>query len=64
MATGTRLNYQWQKNGKNIFNATAAIYVAPGAVANIGSTYTVVVSNPAGSVTSRAARLVTNVQRR
>jgi transposase len=58
----TRLNYQWQKNGKDIFHATAAIYVAPAAVSDNGSTYTVVVSNPAGSVTSRAAKLIARMR--
>jgi len=52
-ATGTRLNYQWQKNGQDIRHATAAVYVPPRGAADDPSLYTVVVSNPAGSVSSR-----------
>ena len=59
-ATGTRLNYQWQKNGQDIRHATAAIYVPPRGAADDPSGYTVVVSNPAGSVSSRGAPLTIN----
>ena len=52
LATGTRLNYQWQKNGKDIANATASMHVAAGAAGDDPSVYSVVVSNPAGSVRS------------
>ena len=59
-ATGTRLNYQWQENGQAIRHATAAIFVAPRGAADDPSGYTVVVSNPAGSVSSRGAPLTIN----
>ena len=51
-ATGTGLSYQWQRNGSNIQGATAASYTAT----SEGS-YTVVVTNDAGSVTSAAVVL-------
>jgi hypothetical protein len=54
-ATGGNLSYQWRLNGTNIAGATSAIYNIPSvAFTNVG-VYTVVVSNLAGSVTSRAA---------
>src|SRR5438105_666108 len=56
-ATGTApLSYQWQKNGTAIGAATAASYTTPATTASDnGNQFTVVVSNAAGSVTSRAA---------
>jgi PKD repeat protein len=60
VATGTRLNYRWQDRGKDIRNATAAIYVMPRGAADDPSVYTVVVSNPAGSVSSRGTPLIIN----
>jgi hypothetical protein len=58
-ATGTSpLMYQWQQNGSSISGATAASYTTPAvAAANNGSTFQVVVSNSAGSVTSIGATL-------
>jgi hypothetical protein len=58
-ATGTApLSYQWQKNGANIAGATAASYTTPAtATPDSGSTFVVVVSNSAGSVTSNAVTL-------
>src|SRR5438132_3594824 len=58
-ATGTApLSYQWQKNGTTIGGATAASYTTPATTAaDNGDQFTVVVSNAAGSVTSRAAAL-------
>src|SRR5213079_1020729 len=58
-ATGTApLSYQWQKNGTAIGSATAASYTTPATTASDnGDQFTVVVSNAAGSVTSRAAAL-------
>src|SRR5213082_978086 len=58
-ATGTApLSYQWQKNGTAIGGATAASYTTPATTAaDNGDQFTVVVSNAAGSVTSRAAAL-------
>jgi hypothetical protein len=59
VAGGTApLSYQWQKNGANISGATSATYTTPAtASADNGSTFKVVVSNSAGSVTSSAATL-------
>ena len=50
--------YQWQQNGSSVSGATSASYTTPAATAsNNGSTFQVVVSNSAGSVTSNAATL-------
>src|SRR5205814_1075661 len=55
------LSYQWQKNGTTIGGATAAGYTTPATTASDnGDQFTVVVSNAAGSVTSRAAALTVN----
>ena len=52
------LRYQWQKNGSAIAGATGSSYTTPAAtLGDNGSSFTVVVSNAAGSVTSVAARL-------
>jgi hypothetical protein len=52
------LSYQWRKSGANVAGATSASYITPAtAVADSGSTFDVVVSNAAGSVTSTAATL-------
>ena len=58
-ASGTTpLSYQWQKNGTNISGATSASYTTPATTAaDGGSTFLVVVSNSAGSVTSNPATL-------
>jgi hypothetical protein len=58
-ASGTApLAYRWQKNGTAIAGATAASYTTPAeTVADNGATFAVVVSNSAGSVTSRNAVL-------
>ena len=62
VAAGTApLSYQWQKSGVNIAGATASSYTTPvTTTANSGSTFDVVVSNTAGSVTSNAATLTVN----
>ena len=60
-ATGTApIVYQWRRNGVNIAGATGATYVTPPVVLadDNGAQFSVVVSNPAGSVTSAAAGLV------
>src|SRR5271163_1254622 len=61
-ATGTQpLTYQWQKNGAAIGGATASSYTTPATTtANSGSTFAVVVTNSAGSLTSAAATLTVN----
>jgi hypothetical protein len=61
-ATGTApLSYQWQKNASNITGATAASYTTLATTqSDSGSTFRVVVSNMAGTVTSAAAMLTVN----
>jgi len=55
------LGYQWRKNGVNIAGATAASYATPATTtSDNGATFRVVVSNPAGTVTSSAATLTVN----
>ena len=58
-ANGTDpLSYQWQKNGSNISGATSTSYTTPAAAtSDSGSTFNVVVSNTAGTVTSNSAML-------
>jgi hypothetical protein len=62
VATGTApLSYQWQKNGVNIAGATATSYTTPATTTtDSGSTFRVIVSNTAGTVTSAAATLTVN----
>ncbi len=61
-ATGTAsLSYQWQKNSVNISGATSSSYTTPvTTTGNSGSTYDVVVTNAAGTVTSASATLTVN----
>jgi hypothetical protein len=56
-ATTTGLTYQWQKNGTNITGATGSSYTIASAVAGDAGSYTVVVTNSTGTVTSSAAVL-------
>src|ERR1700719_5423915 len=52
------LAYQWQKGGTAISGATASSYTTPPTVqSDDGSTFLVVVSNAAGSMTSTGAKL-------
>jgi hypothetical protein len=62
VAAGTApLSYQWQKNGTNVAGATSATYTTPiTATSDSGSTFRVVVTNTAGTVTSAAATLTVN----
>ena len=64
VATGTApLSYQWQRNGVNISGATAASYTtAATSSADNGASFTVTVSNAAGSVPSNAATLTITTQ--
>ncbi|MDP1833112.1 MAG: putative Ig domain-containing protein [Geothrix sp.] len=59
-ASGTApLQYQWKKNGVNVGTNAATFSLATTATTDAGS-YTVTVSNTAGSVTSNAALLTVN----
>jgi hypothetical protein len=61
-ATGTApLSYQWQKNQANISGATSASFTTPATtLADNGTSFRVIVSNPVSSVTSTAATLTVN----
>ena len=57
-ATGSSLGYQWRKNGTSISGATSVSYTTPATTStDNGATFSVVVSNTAGSVTSSNATL-------
>ena len=62
-ANGTQpLNYQWLENGVPIGGANSPSYTtAPTAAGDNGATFSAVVSNVVGSVTTRAARLTVEV---
>lgn len=51
------LSYQWQRNGVDIAGATASVYSFSAAASDNGAQFRSIVSNSAGSVTSRAATL-------
>ena len=58
VASGSLLNYQWQRNGAPIMGATSATYVLGLAgLSDDGAVFRVVITNPAGSVTSDPAVL-------
>jgi Immunoglobulin domain/NHL repeat/Immunoglobulin I-set domain len=54
------LTYQWRKDGTNIAGATSASYTIPSAAAANAASYSVVVTNVVGSVTSNTATLTVN----
>lgn len=54
------LSYQWRKNGTNISGATSSVYTKTNSTAGDAGTYSVVVSNVAGSTTSNNATLTVN----
>lgn len=56
-ATGGALTYQWRKNGTPIGGATGATYTIPTAASGDEGSYTVVVTNSQGNVTSAPATL-------
>ncbi len=53
-------SYQWKLNGTPIIGATASSYSIPSAQTGDAGTYTVVITNSAGSVTSQGAALTVN----
>ena len=55
------LSYQWKKDGSDIAGAAAAIYTISSTATTSAGSYTVVVTNAAGTVTSAAATLTVNV---
>ena len=58
VATGTSpLTYQWRKNGTAVSGATAATFTIANVATSDAGTYTVVVTNSAGSLTSTGAVL-------
>ena len=61
VATGTPTpSYQWRKDGTAISGATATSYAISSPVSGDAGSYTVVVTNAAGSVTSSSASLAVN----
>ncbi len=63
VATGTAsLSYQWKKNGVNIPGATSSAYSISNVTLGDSGSYTVTISNGAGSVTSNAAVLTVSTQ--
>lgn len=52
--------YQWRRNGLNVFNATGATLTLGNVAFDGGGVFTVLVSNPGGSVTSNPATLTVN----
>ncbi|MBN1578111.1 MAG: immunoglobulin domain-containing protein [Chitinispirillaceae bacterium] len=62
VATGTSLSYQWRRGGSDISGATAASYTTDATtMGDDGASFTCVVSNEGGSVTSDAAILTVNM---
>jgi hypothetical protein len=61
-ATGTGpFTYQWQENNTSVRGATSSTYTIPSTVSgDSGLTFRVIVTNPAGSVTSNSATLTVN----
>src|ERR1700722_6441132 len=61
-ATGTApLSYQWQKNQVNIPGATSSSFTTPATtLADSGTSFQVIVTNPISGVTSNAATLTVN----
>lgn len=60
VASGNNLRYQWRKNGANLLNANSAQFTLSAATTADSGSYSVLVSNDAGSVASSAALLSVN----
>lgn len=60
-ATGGSLSYQWRKNNTDIPGATGNTYTISNVTSASAGTYTVLVSNPVGSVVSNPAYLNTSI---
>ncbi|MBI3230179.1 MAG: immunoglobulin domain-containing protein, partial [Burkholderiales bacterium] len=60
VASGSNLRYQWRKNGANLANASNANFAIAAASLNDAGSYSVLVSNDAGSVASSEAVLTVN----
>jgi hypothetical protein len=61
VATGTSpLSYQWRFNGANIGGASASAYTRLNVQSSDAGSYTVVITNAAGSITSSPAMLTVN----
>lgn len=61
VASGTApLTYVWRKNGAPVAGATSATYAIVTAATGDAGSYTVIVTNSAGSITSTAATLTVN----
>jgi uncharacterized delta-60 repeat protein len=58
-ATGTGLAYQWRRSNTNLSGATASLYSILKAQTNHSGSYTVVVTNSGGAVTSSPAAVLT-----
>jgi formylglycine-generating enzyme required for sulfatase activity len=57
VAAGSGLSYQWRKDGVNIAGATGSSYSIASVQSTNAGSYTVVVSNVSGTVTSQSAQL-------
>jgi MYXO-CTERM domain-containing protein len=62
VASGGDLHYQWRKDGNAITGATAADYRIMQAALGDSGSYTVVITNAAGSVTSTAATVTITIR--
>jgi uncharacterized delta-60 repeat protein len=60
-ATGTGLAYQWRRSNTNLSGATASLYPILNAQTNHSGSYTVVVTNSGGAVTSTPAMLTVSL---
>lgn len=61
VTSSTSLTYQWRRNGVNIFGATSSSLLLENVTTDDQATYTVVVTNECGSVTSNGAILTVDI---